>query len=810
MAQYNTGSVNPTENDFNIMAFLSECLSKWKWFVLSILVCCAVAAHKILTTPPVYQRTETIMIKTDSRGRSVASDAMDFSTLGLVSQNTSSIDEMQVISAVSNMKEVVRRLHLDITMMEEDRFYDKLLYGSTQPVTVFFRDLAETQPASFDIDFLPGDRVRMSSFILKNEKSPKGDVIECALGDTVQTPVGAVAITPTLQWGGRDYATIHVKKSSVGATAGRFSKALSVEMSQAGPKNTYRHSNIVFLNITDICTERAEDILNTTIAVYNESWVNDRNQAAVSTSYFINDRLAVIESELASVDADISSFKKEKQVPDVHAASSAYFNQSTVIENQIQALSNELYMTRYIREYLMEEGNRYQILPANSGISTASIENQIRDYNAQVVQRNRLISSTSEQNPLVADLDVVIASMRQAIITSVDNQIVSLETQIRNLTENENKTRSQLAASPEQAKYLRSVERQQSVKEALYLFLLQKREENELSQAFSAYNTRIIDTPTGSATPIAPSRSKIMLIAIILGLCIPAGIIYIRIVTDTTIRGKKDLGDITMPFLAEIPMSYNTHRKMFGKKPVAPSPLVVKAGSRNVINESFRVLRTNLEFICQQDEHSVIALTSFNPGSGKSFCSANIALCLAIKGKKILAIDGDFRHASLSEMVSSPKEGFASYLAAQDIDIHSVVLKDALGKGLDVLPVGILPPNPSELISSDKFAQALDILKVDYDYIFIDCPPFDIVADAQIIEKYSNRTIVVIRSGLFQKTMLPDLQELYTSGRFKNCCLILNGVDYNSNHHYGHYGYYGYYGKAGSYHNDYYSKDEEA
>jgi len=805
MTQYtNNPQASSQESEFNTMAFISECLSKWKWFVISVIACCAVAAYKILTTPPVYNRTETVMIKTDSRGRSVASEAMDFSSLGLVSQNTSSVDEMQVMSAVSTMTEVVRRLHLNVTYMESDRFYDKMLYGSTLPLTVSFCDLNDKQSAEFDINCLPDGRLRLSSFALKKEKFPKTDIFECALGDTVSTPIGSIVIEPTLQWGTRDFATIHVRKSPLSSTSGRFAKVLKVEMSQAGPKNTLRHSNIVFLSIDDICIERAEDILNTIVAVYNEGWVKDRNQAAVSTSYFINDRLSVIEGELASVDADISSFKKEKLVPDVKAASTVYFNQSTVIERQIQDLSNELYMCNYVKEYLTNEDNKFQILPANSGISSANIESQIKDYNNQVIQRQRLVAGTSEMNPLVVDLDAAIASMRQAISISIDNQAVSLETQIRNLTDNENKTRSQLAASPVQAQYLLSVERQQSVKEALYLFLLQKREENELSQAFSAYNTRVIDTPAGSQIPIAPSRSKIMLIALILGLCIPAGIIYIRIITDTTIRGKKDLGTITMPFLGEIPMSYNPHRKLFGKKPVSPGDIVVKAGSRNFINESFRVLRTNLEFICQQEEHSIISLTSFNPGSGKSFCSANIALSLAIKEKKVLAIDGDFRHASLSQMIDSPKNGFASYLAGQETDIHSVICRNAIEECLDVLPVGTLPPNPSELISSAKFAKAIEVLKAEYDYVLIDCPPFDIVADAQIIENVSQRTLIVIRSGLFQKTMLPDLQNLYDSGRFKNSCLILNGVNPDSRHQ------YGYYGKNGGYHyyNNYYSKED--
>ena len=814
------------EESFDILKFLMTCLRRWPWFVVSVIACLGVAAYMVLTTPPVYQRTSSVMIKSDSRGRSTSSpDAMDFSSFGLVTSNTSVVDETQVISSMSTMLEVVKRLRLDLNYKEKDHFYDKVLYGPTLPFTADIFGLPSDTGAKFDVDIVSDSTVLLSGFVFKKEKY--GDVIECAVGDTVSTPVGSIVIKPTLHWGLREkpYNTIHVSKVPVYSAATSYLKHFDGQLSTAG-KNTARQSSIVFMTQTDVCITRADDILRTILAVYNENWMQDKNLIATSTSYFINDRLAVIEQELARVDENIAKFKGQNQLPDVSSVSNAYFTEKTALQKQIQDLSNELFMTKYIREYLADQKNIYQILPMNTGISNVNLENQIGSYNQQVLERTKLVSSTSERNPLVQDLDAFIAAQRQAIIISVDNQILSLETQISNLQANELKTQNQLTTSPSQAKYLQDVERQQKVKEALYLFLLQKREENELSQAFTPYNTRIIDNPNGSPRPISPKKMQIVLIAFILGLAIPMGILYLIQATDTAIHSKKDLSSLTVPFLGEIPQVIDSSKsiipKAFRKKKKnnGNDPIVVKAGNRNYINEAFRVLRTNIEFVTEGNGHNIIALTSFNPGSGKSFLTINIALSLAIKDKKVLVIDGDFRHASLSSYINSPKRGFANYLAHQVDSVKDIICQDEFYKHLHILPVGTLPPNPTELIATELFSQTVQELAKGYDYVFIDCPPVDIVADTQIIGKYVDRVIFVVRAGLFQRIMLAELQNIYNEERFKNLTLVLNGTEgadgtYSYGRRYGyHYGYgygYGYYGSGRkSYYQTSDSEDEKA
>jgi tyrosine-protein kinase Etk/Wzc len=339
----------------------------------------------------------------------------------------------------------------------------------------------------------------------------------------------------------------------------------------------------------DVCIQRAEDLLNTLIAVYNENWVKDKNQIAVSTSMFINDRLGVIEGELGNVDENISSFKSEHLLPDVQAASNLYMTQSSETSSKILALNTQLSMARYIRGYLTSSNGQNQLLPANSGLESTNIEKQISDYNAMQLQRNSLVANSSEQNPLVQDLDQSLKALRGAVVISIDNLITSLNTQIRSLQQNEKETTGKIAASPDQAKYLLSVERQQKVKEALYLFLLQKREENELSQAFTAYNTRIITPPTGKMIPTAPIKRNILLVAFTLGLLIPVVIIFLKENMDTAIRGRKDIEGLTLPFIGEIPQGGNRKRGLFAPKKKEDYHLVVvKEKNRNVINEAFR------------------------------------------------------------------------------------------------------------------------------------------------------------------------------------------------------------------------------
>ena len=556
-------------------------------------------------------------------------------------------------------------------------------------------------------------------------------------------------------------------------------------------------ATIINLSIDDASVQKAEDILNTLIEVYNEKWIQDKNQIAVSTSRFIGERLGVIENELGHVDENISNYKSEHLLPDVQAASSLYMSQSAENKKEIQTLTNQLTTAQYIRRELNSK-DMNQPLPTNSGIANVNIESQIGEYNKMVLDRNRLIANSSEKNPLVKDLGNSMQSMKRTILQSVDNLIVSLNTQIRSIRQQEATTTQQLASNPSQAKYLLSVERQQKVKEELYLYLLQKREENELSQAFTAYNTRMITAPRGSALPTAPNKKNILLVALVLGLLVPAVIIFMQENMNTKVRGKKDLENLSVPCLGEIPL-YLSNKKKNNKSP--EHVIVVEESNRNIINEAFRVLRSNVDFIKNKNtQQKVFVVTSFNPGSGKSFLSMNIAMSFAIKGKKVLVIDGDLRHGTVSAYVGSPKKGLTDYLGYEETSWNELLITDKKYPNLHTIPVGTIPPNPTELLEDKSLATLIQALRNEYDYIFIDCPPIDIVADAQIIEQYADRTFFVVRAGLLDRSLLSELENIYQEKRFKNLSIILNGTESTGGRYSYRYGYsYGYHNGYASY-----------
>jgi len=419
-----------------------------------------------------------------------------------------------------------------------------------------------------------------------------------------------------------------------------------------------------------------------------------------------------------------------------------------------------------------------------------------------------------------------IASMRQAIIHSMDNLVATINTEIRNLRQTDIKTTNQIATNPIQAKYLLSVERQQKVKEALYLYLLQKREENELSQAFTAYNTRVITPPDGPLGPTGPHKMQILLIALIIGLILPAVIIYILEMLNITVRGRKDLEGMKIPFIGEIPMASekknniklkgfgtsvekradNILRKIEDKKEDPLPDVVVKERSRNHVNEAFRVLRTNLEFMLGTDKlNKVILFTSMNPNSGKSFLSINTALSLAINGRHVAVVDLDMRKASISKLIDSPKIGVSSFLSGQVSDWKTMVYKSDLLPKIDVIPVGATPPNPTELLNSKYFSTLITHLCGEYDLVLLDCPPIEMVADTSIISKWTDVTLMVIRAGLLNRDMLPQIDNLYKEKKYKNMGLILNGTVKA----YGHYGYSRYSYKYGYGYGYGYGEDEK-
>lgn len=790
----------------NLQDHFFLCLSQWRWILLSVFLCCGIALWHILTTQPVYQRTATIMIKDDSNSSMInGSVGAVFSDMGVGVTESNVYNEMLAIQAPALLTETGKRLDYNVNYEKPGTFHSIPLYGEQLPVKVIFHSLTPEDFGTLTLTLKGTNSFELSEFTYNGEEDPQERVIKGRFNTMINTPLGKITVLPTA--GLRDYLEdnrpIAVSRSDYYSMTNRIGANLSTNLAET--KGT-----LIAITFSDVLPQRAEDVINTLLDVYKEKWVEDKNQMTIATSKFITERLGVIERELGDVDQNISSYKSSHLLPDVKAASGIYMQMAQENASEIMKLNTQKAIATFVQSFLKENVKNNQLLPVNTGIDNRGIELQINEYNNTLLDRNNLVTNSSEKNPLLATYDQKLESLRSSLLTGINNLIVSLNTQIKHWEQSENRTSEQIASNPEQAKYLQAVGREQKVKEALYLFLLQKREENELSQAFTAYNTRIISPPCGSIYPVSPVRRNIMLIAFAIGLAIPIGLIYLRESLDTKLRGRKDLENVKVPFVGEIPFCKNRHVKrglMFWKKKSETGRhLVVKAGVRNVVNEAFRIVRTNLEFMLHNSGGKVILITSFNPGSGKSFITMNMASSFALKGKRVLVIDGDLRHGSSSKYVGTPEEGLSDYLSGQVDNVQRVIVQDYHNPTLYVLPIGTMPPNPTELLQNERMTSAVSELRQQFDYVFIDCPPIEVVADTQILAPMADRTIFIVRTGLLERSMIREIDKLYDSAKYPNMSLILNGSKGHGDRH-GYRYRYGYgYGYGYGYH---YGGDEK-
>lgn len=513
-------SSDPSTGNVPLSDILFRTLHHWPWLLLSVGVCVGGGVAYLLRTPSVYTETASLLVKDDSKGKSSAADMGDFGDLGLFSSNTNIQNEITTLESPDLMEEVVKRLNLDMNYYLPGRFHKVVAYGSTLPVQVQMINYPDNGSASFHLELTPQGKVSISDMELgSGEKTDQ--TYTASLNDTIKTIAGKMVVKPSSYFAKGEGIDLEVVKTPLSSTVAGYEKRLNVSMNND-------KSTVIDLSFSDQNIQRADEVLNTVIGVYNENWIRDKNQIAVSTSNFINDRLGVIENELGHVDSDISSYKSANLVPDLDAAASSYLAESQQLGQAIVGLNNQLQMTRYIRSYLNADGSQDRALPTNSGVEDLDIQAQIGEYNAKLLERNNLVSKSSEKNPLVQNMDKELSAMRGAIIGSVDNSIVNLQTQMRGLQGARGAATSKLASNPTQAKYLLSVERQQKVKESLYLFLLQKREDNELSQAFTAYNTRVIKRPGGTGIPTSPNKRNVILCCLLVGLAIPFGVVYVK------------------------------------------------------------------------------------------------------------------------------------------------------------------------------------------------------------------------------------------------------------------------------------------
>ena len=549
-------------------------------------------------------------------------------------------------------------------------------------------------------------------------------------------------------------------------------------------------STILDLTYVDYSIEEAERVLILIAQVYNEKWLESNQMVTKNTSRFIDTRLRLLEQDLSIVDDSIATFKSRYGITNLEHVSDIYLQQQRESDAEILKLRNQKAMAGYIRELLNDKSGKPQLLIVNSGIDNQIIESQIQLYNNQLLQLQSHLEYTSEQNPIIVTQEKELSALRKNILANINNHIRTINIQLQIIADYHELNKSRITSNPEQAKYLTTIEREQKVKESLYMYLLQKKEENEISSSYRSANTQMIDIPHGSDSPSSPDTKKIIFAAIMLGLLLPVTVIFLGATLNESVRDHFDIESLdNIPFLGEVPVSESTsHQVNFQRRLrlIPPKdPIVVAHGKQDPVNEAFRMVRTKLETITneQPDTSKVFMVTSTNEASGKTFVAMNLALVLAIGERHVLFIDCDLRKATASRRWNAPEKGLADYLNGRSSYPTQLLYRIKGFPTLDIMGAGFIPPNPTELLRSALFERLINTMRPQYGYIILDCPTEGLLADAEIVKKNVDHSLFVVRAGQYLRQRLVELEEPAVPGKKIFQYVVLNGVEINTRYY---------------------------
>lgn len=742
-----------TSQDISFFEFIELLLSQWRWVLASLVITLGYAIVYLQKTAPVYNRTATVLI-TNDYVKSTES-VLDEKDYNYIQQSHNVENEILFFKSNRIMPEVTQKLNLDISYSESGLFRDTELYNKT-PIKVRFLDADPS--AEFQFKLTPINR-NEAIFSLPDSEE---DMRQINFNDTVQTPIGRMVAYIT-EYFNKDvmFTPINIAKYDAELVSRWYNQGLQVVP-------VSKDSRAISISLNDVCPDRAADIINMVVQVYSAHIVEERNKIGVRTATFLNQRILEIENELSGVDYNIAEYKNKNQ----HLEEDILVKEKEEFREMVTDLENQISLAEYVYSYLIDTTKAYTIIPSNMGISDINIERQIDTFNKLLFQRNKLIGNSSSNNPVIEDLNNSLTSMKRTIIKSTENYIAGLTIKLENARYTENMNLERMAELPIQQKYILTAQRKQKTAESVYLYLLNKREENSIGLLTSEGNVRIIDPAIGSDFPISPRRNFIILLAIIMGISFPTGVIYLYFIFDTRVKERKDIeGNLSAPFLGEIPF----YKREKGEE---HRHLVVRENSQDVISEAFRILRTNLEFMkVGGSRQQVIMLSSLRSASGKTFIACNLSMMFALTGKKVVIVDLDIRKGTLSQHYDKKTPGVTNYLIGNVSDMNELVRPSERHANIDVILKGPMPPNPAELLLSHRLEELIEWLRQRYDYIILDSVPSNVLADARITNRVADLTLYIVRKGKLDKRMLPEIETLYENKVLNNMAIILNGVD---------------------------------
>ena len=794
----------------NFQTIFSALVLNWHWFLLSLIICVCGALIYLRFAEPVYQVSARMLVKNnnDSKKKSASQMLSDVEDLGYLNNSSGIENEVEVLRSRLLLRDVVKDLKLYTEYRREDGLKDVIVYKN-QPFSI---DLDPEHLDSLDIAYLESSlwlkmevwREGTNYMISGTQKVGAGDPVPFqhrakSLPDTIKTRLGTLTMT-----------AVPGKKLEEGqvyiVTISPPMQVATSYLSRLTIKPTTKRTDIALLTLKDNNYRRGVDVLRQLSICYNRQANAEKNAVAMRTEEFINDRMAKIDKELGSTEEEIQQFKQQNAVTSLSDAS-----QSVQMSNEFSArlseANSQVQMLDYMREYVNNPGNKYQIIPSNVGVSDGATTSLINNYNQAVQDRNRLLMSASEEAPQVKTLTATIDELQRSIQTALLQARSSADIRRQGIQSQFAKFQGRVSAAPIQERVLNQVGRQQDVKSTLYMLLLQKREENSIALAATADNGKLVDEPLNEGK-VSPKNLIILLVAVLLGLLIPALCLWIISLFRYKIEGHEDLARLTdLPIIADVAVASENVKDKAG--------IVVQANKNNQIDEIFRSMRTNIQFMLQGDQ-KVILFTSSTSSEGKTFNAANLAVSFALLGKKVILCGLDIRKPALGRLfdISDRSKGITPLLTLDKVSqtvLNDQILSSGTNANLDLLLAGPVPPNPTELLARDSFRQIVDMLRAQYDYVIFDTAPVGIVTDTLQIGQHADITVYVCRADYTHKSAVGLLNTLAKVQKLPNPCVILNGIDmsrrkysyYYGYGHYGKYGRYGYgrYGKYSSYGN---------
>ena len=752
--------------EIDIKAILKKYLRLWYLFAAGVIICLGIAFSYLRYSTPEYQISGTLLIKDDKKGPDLGSNTV-FSDLDIFKSSKNISNEIEVLKSKDLMHRVLQELSLHASFYEEGRVKSTEVYGRSLPIKLIIRELDSAAYNKVVILHIKNN----NSFELEGEEGEPNAVHQ--FGQEISKPYGT--FTVIAQAGIEEKKQVKIQFHDIRKLANQYNSQLTV-----APVN--KEASVLTLSLNSPVPEKGIDIIEKLIEVYNEEAIEDKNLVAANTISFIDERLEYLTAELTTVEKDVEAYKRKNKLTNVSADASLYLERASEYNKQLAEFEIQLDVLQSIESYLKKQGDQFDLVPSSLNLQDPTLLGLISRFNELQLARQRMLRNTPENHPVVQNMTDQLANLKVNILENLRNIQRGITITRDNLRANSSRFESRIQQVPSIERELLEINRQQGIKEGLYLYLLQKREESALSLAAAVSNSRVIDTAKAGDLPVKPKRSLIYLLALLMGLGIPFGFIYVKELLNDKVQELSEVEKGTKtPILGEI-----AHEN-------GAESLVVTQGSKSPVAELFRLIRSNLQFASLGKENKVILVTSSMSGEGKTFFSLNLAGSLALTGKKAIVLDFDFRKPGLSSDMGLPNEnGITNYLVSDKTTFSEMVRSKEIAPNLFVLPSGPIPPNPAELMLLPKIGELISELKEQFDYVIIDTSPVGQVADALSLTNYADSSLYLLRYGYTFKEQIKIIDDIYRHQKLKHPMVVLNDARKGNSYGYAYgYGYGG-------------------